>query len=112
MAVTTATRREFCRRLFRVGASSSLRHATLDALSDTAIAAQQSGSAIQSTASNGSTVTFQFFAGWSPDDALVLINEARSWADAADLAAALALIMGPVTSYGTDFTNLGGGAPL
>jgi len=74
--------------------------------------AQQSGSAIQSTASNGAQVAFQFFAGWSPDDALVLIDEARDWAAAADLAAALALIGGPVYAYGFDRTNAdSGGAP-
>lgn len=55
---------------------------------------------------------FQFFAGWTPDDALALIDEARDWADAADVASALALIGGPVYSYGFDRTNADfGGAP-
>jgi len=44
---------------------------------------------------------------------LPLIVEARDWADAADVDAALALLPdGPVTSYGHDFTmaNASGGA--
>ena len=114
MGTTYATRREFCRRLFRVGgATAQLRHAFLDGLSDSAIQAQQTGSAVLSSSANGASVQFQFFAGWTPDDALALIDEARTWADAADVAAALALLPdGPVTSYGHDFTmaNSSGGA--
>lgn len=107
MGATYAIRREFCRRLFRVGgATAQLRHSFLDTLSDAAIAAQTAGSAVLSSSANGASVQFQFFAGWTPDDALSLIDEARTWADAADVAAALALITdGPVTSYGHDFTN-------
>ena len=102
-----ATRLEFCRRLFRVGgATAQLRHAFLDGLSDSAIQAQQSGSAVSASSANGASVQFQFFAGWTPDDALALIDEARDWADAADVASALALLPdGPVTSYGHDFTT-------
>ena len=49
---------------------------------------------------------FQFFAGWTPDDALSLIDEARTWADCADVATALALLPGgAVTSYGHDFSQ-------
>ena len=107
MGATYAIRREFCRRLFRVGgATAQLRHSFLDGLSDSAIQAQQSGSAVLSSSANGASVQFQFFADWTPDDALSLIDEARAWADAADVAAALALLPdGPVTSYGHDFTN-------
>ena len=109
MATTTATRREFCRRLFRVGgATAALRHAFLDGLSDSAIQAQQTGSAVQSTSANGAQVAFQFFAGWTPDDALSLIDEARTWADAASVTAALDLIEGPVTSFGHDFSTANG----
>ena len=93
MGTTYATRREFCRRLFRVGgATAQLRHAFLDGLSDSAIQAQQTGSAVLSTAKNGASVQFQFFAGWTPDAALELIDEARDWADAVDVASALAMI--------------------
>lgn len=114
MGATYAIRREFCRRLFRVGgATAELRHAFLDGLSDSASEAQQSGSAIQSTSANGAAVTFQFFAGWTPDDAISLIDEARAWADAADVATALALIGdGPVTSFGHDFSAMGAGGVL
>ena len=61
----------------------------------------------------GASTTFQFFSGWNPSDVLPLIDEARDWADAADVASALALLPdGPVTSYGHDFTmaNSSGGA--
>lgn len=47
---------------------------------------------MQSTSANGAQVAFQFFVGWTPDDALALIEEAREWADAADVATALAMI--------------------
>ena len=106
MGTTYATRREFCRRLFRVGgATAQLRHAFLDGLSDSAIQAQTAGSAVLSTAKNGASVQFQFFAGWSPADAIELIDEARDWADAADVAAALSLIPeGSATAYGHDFS--------
>ena len=114
MGTTYAVRREFCRRLFRAGgATAELRHVFLDALADAAIAAQTAGSAVLSTSKNGAAVQFQFFAGWAPADALELIDEARDWADAADIAAALALLPdGPATSYGHDFTtaNATGGA--
>lgn len=106
MGATYATRREFCRRLFRAGgATAALRHTFLDGLSDTAIQAQQTGGSIQSTSANGASVAFQFFDGWSPDVALSLIDEARTWADCADVDTALALLPdGPVTSFGHDFT--------
>ena len=114
MWATYAIRREFCRRLFRVGgATAQLRHSFLDTLSDAAIAAQTAGSAVLSSSANGASVQFQFFAGWQPGDALELIDEARTWADCSDVATALALLPdGAVTSYGHDFTqaNATGGA--
>lgn len=108
LAVTTETRREFCRRLFRVGATASLRTAFLDGLSDSATAAQQSGNAIQSASANGADVTFQFFAGWSPDSALELINEARGWVgtDASTEAESLALIVDNSGGYVFNFYGL------
>ena len=113
MGIPYATRREFCRRLFRAGgATTVLRHAFLDALSDTALAAQASGRSVQATSAAGASTTFQFFSGWSPAEALALIDEARTWADAADVATALELLPdGPVMSYGHDFTmaNASGG---
>lgn len=90
-----------------------MRHSFLDSLADSALAAQASGRAVQATATAGASTTFQFFSGWAPSDVLSLIDEARDWADAADVAAALALLPdGPVTSYGHDFTmaNSSGGA--
>lgn len=114
MAVSTPVRREFCRRLFRVGgATAALRHSFLDTLSDAAIAAQQQGAAISATSHNGASVQFQFFTGWQPADALELIDVARAWADCADVATALALLPdAAVTSFGHDFTlaNSTGGA--
>ena len=109
MGITYATRREFCRRLFRDGgATTVLRHAFLDALADMALAAQASGRAVQATSAAGASTTFQFFAGWSPADALALIDEARTWADAADVTAALELVRDDVTSYGFRFSGAGG----
>lgn len=107
MGITYATRREFCRRLFRVGgATTVLRHSFLDSLADSALAAQASGRAVQATAAAGASTTFQFFSGWQPGDALELIDEARTWADCADVATALALLPGgAVTSYGHDFSQ-------
>ena len=90
-----------------------MRHSFLDSLADSALAAQASGRAVQATAAAGASTTFQFFSGWDPSDVLSLIDEARDWADAADVDAALALLPdGPVTSYGHDFTmaNASGGA--
>ena len=109
MGTTYATRREFCRRLFRVGgATAQLRHAFLDGLSDSAIQAHQAGSAVSASSANGASVQFQFFAGWTPDAALALINEARDWADCADADTALALVRDDVTSYGFRFSGAGG----
>ena len=90
-----------------------MRHSFLDTLANSALAAQASGRAVQATAAAGASTTFQFFSGWDPSDVLSLIDEARDWADAADVASALALLPdGPVTSYGHDFTmaNSSGGA--
>jgi len=67
--------------------------------------AQQSGSAIQSTASNGAQVAFQFFAGWSPAVAASLIAEAYSWAACTTEAAAIALIDDPGAGYVFNFQN-------
>lgn len=106
MATSYAVRREFCRRLFRAGgATAELRHAFLDTLSDSAIAAQTAGSAVLSTSKNGAAVQFQFFAGWAPADALELIDEAREWADAATATVALALIDPDVREYGFILTE-------
>ena len=113
MAASTPTRRLFCRRLFRLGgATPALRHAWLDELSDSA-ALQQQGGAVVSTSANGASVSFQLPPNWNPDDANALIEDAYTWAEASDIAAALALLPdGPVTSYGHDFTtaNASGGA--
>ena len=89
-----------------------MRHSFLDSLADSALAAQASGRAVQATAAAGASTTFQFFSGWDPSDVLSLIDEARTWADAADVATALELLPdGPVMSYGHDFTmaNASGG---
>lgn len=100
MGITYATRREFCRRLFRAGgATTVLRHAFLDSLADSALAAQASGRAVQATAAAGASTTFQFFSGWDPSDVLSLIDEARDWADAADVAAALELVQPDIREY-------------
>ena len=109
MGATYATRREFCRRLFRAGgATTQLRHAFLDGLSDSAIQAQQSGSAVLSSSANGASVQFQFFAGWTPDLVLELIDEARDWADAATVTAALALIRESADRYRFDNSSAEG----
>ena len=103
MGITYATRREFCRRLFRVGgATTVLRHSFLDSLADSALAAQASGRAVQATAAAGASTTFQFFSGWAPSDVLSLIDEARDWADAAAVDAALALIREDADCYHFD----------
>lgn len=94
-------------------ASTAARHTILDTFADAAIAAQQRGAAISATSHNGASVQFQFFTGWQPDDALALIDEARTWADCANVADALALLPdAAVTSFGHDFTmaNATGGA--
>ena len=109
MGTTYATRREFCRRLFRVGgATAQLRHAFLDGLSDSAIQAQQTGSAVSASSANGASVQFQFFAGWTPDDALALIDEARDWADAATATVALAMIREDADCYRFDNSSAEG----
>lgn len=62
------------------------------------------GSAVQSASKNGAQVAFQFFNGWEPSVAASLIAEAYSWAAAADLATALALIGGPYQQKSDDFS--------
>lgn len=87
--------------MFRVGgATAQLRHAFLDTISDAATKAAQTGRAVQATSSNGASTTFQFFAGWKPDDALELIDAAREWAGAADVTTALALVEPDIREYG------------
>lgn len=106
MAAPTATRREFCRRLFRLGgATPALRQAWLDELSDSA-ALQQQGGAVVSTSANGASVSFQLPANWSPDDAPALIDDARTWAETSDVAAALAMIGRGVRYFSPDFSGL------
>lgn len=56
----------------------------------------------------GTSTTFQFFSGWSPESVLEVVNEARGWADAADADSALSLIGDDVTSYGFRFSGAGG----
>lgn len=81
-----------------------MRQAWLDELSDSA-ALQQQGGAVVSTSANGASVSFQLPSNWSPDDAPALIDEARAWADAADVATALALIGGPVRCFRQNFVE-------
>ena len=105
MGTTYATRREFCRRLFRLGgATPALRQAWLDELSDSA-ALQQQGGAVVSTSANGASVSFQLPSNWSPDDAPALIDEARDWADAVDVAAALAMIPDAAVQFRLDHSG-------
>jgi len=68
----------------------------------------QSGSAVLSTAKNGASVQFQFFAGWTPAAVLDYINEARDWADAATATVALALIREDADCYRFDNSSAEG----
>jgi hypothetical protein len=109
---TAATKREFCRRLYRVGgATPTQRVSFLDELSDAALEAQTDGKTLTATASGGSSASFMVFQAYAPADVLELVDEARAWAAAASLDAALALIVGPIRHYGRDFSSLhcGGG---
>lgn len=105
MVPSCAVEREFCRRLFRVGgATTQLRHAFLDALADSALASQVAGRAVSATSTAGTSVDFQFFAGWEPADALATIDRARDWAECSDVATALVLIPDDVGYYGFKVT--------
>lgn len=105
MAPSCAVEREFCRRLFRVGgATALLRNAFLDALADSALAAQVAGRSVSATSAAGTSVSFQFFSGWEPADAMATIDRARDWADCSDVSTALALIPDDVGSYGFKVT--------
>lgn len=107
MPVSSALRREFCRRLFRTDlVDEAARSALLDSISDAAVAASNDGRAVQATAANGASVAFQFVNGWDPQATVELVDEARGWITAANLADALALIEGPVREYRQDFTAL------
>lgn len=102
-----ATRVLFCAQLFDDGRTTAeLRRAYLKPLREAVMTAQQSGSAIQSTAANGTQVAFQFFAGWSPAVAASLIAEAYTWAAATDVTAALALIVKPRASSIATFAGV------
>ena len=106
LAESASVRREYCRRLFRVGgATAALRNAFLDGLSDAAIEAQQSGSAVLSTSKNGAAVQFQYFAGWTPAATLEYVDEARAWAACLTVEAALALINRGGSFVLSDFSN-------
>lgn len=86
-------RSEFCRLLFRSGgADAAARHAWLNALYDAAWSQQKDGKTLFSTSYSGVFTQFQVLSGWKPDAIINLVGEARAWADAADVTAALALI--------------------
>lgn len=89
-----STRILFCEQLFDDGRSTpALRRAYLKPLRESVLSAQNSGGVVQSTSSNGAAVAFQIFNGWAPAVAAELLREAYTWADCADVATALALIV-------------------
>lgn len=103
---TTPFKREFCRSLFEEADTIDARHALLTTLRNTAQKTLLEGRALVATAAEGSSATFQLLTGWSPDDTFALINEARAWADCADLTSALALInLRPIRAYRIDFST-------
>lgn len=96
--------REFCRNLFDNGANAAARHAYLNTWRTEAIAARMAGTVLTGTGvSGGSSAQFQALAGMTPDDALELIDAARAWADAADVATAISMIAESITE--THFEN-------
>lgn len=106
---TAATKREYCRILFRVGgATPAARNAYLDTLAATALTAQNEGKTITGTASGGTSAQFMVFSAFAPADVLALVDEARAWAAALTLTAALALIPTAVRHYGARFAGLAG----
>ena len=106
MGTTYATRALFCEQLFDDGRSTvELRLAYLKPLRESVLQAQNSGSAVLSTAKNGAAVQFQFFDGWAPSDAANLIHEAYSWARSSSLDAALALIHRGASFVLADFSQ-------
>jgi hypothetical protein len=101
-----STKREYCRHLFNQGATPAQRHSYLDTLRDAALEAQTEGKTLSQTASGGQSASFLVFGAFSPEDTLALVDEARAWADALTLTAALALIPTAVRHYGRDFSGL------
>lgn len=107
-----STKREYCRLLFQQGATPAQRHAYLDTLRDAAIEAQTEGKTLTATASGGQSASFMVFQAFAPEDVIQLVDEARAWADALTLTAALALIPTAVRHYGHDFSSLNAGGCL
>ena len=105
--LTASLKREFCRKLYRSGQTKAARTAWLDAISDEACKQQSSGRSVLSVASAGTSTQFQFFDGWSPADALALVDAARAWVleDTSTVDDALALVPAGVTSFGHNFSS-------
>lgn len=105
---TAATKQEFCRRLFRAGgATPASRASFLDTLADAALEAQTEGKTLTQTASGGQSASFMVFSAFAPADVLALIAEARTWAAASTIAAALEMIAARTTVVRPDFSQLG-----
>lgn len=107
---TAATKREFCRRLFRAGGATPTQRASfLDDLADAALEAQTDGKTLTATASGGQSASFMVFSAFAPADVLALIDEARTWAAETTVTAALELIPVAVRHVGADFSGLATG---
>lgn len=104
---TSAEKRLFCRHLFTEGGSTSTqRHKYLDTLYADVREVLTSGKTLAATSSGGASASFMVLQSFSPQDVAELIDEAHTWADAANLTAALALIGPPARHYGHDFSGL------
>lgn len=107
LSATYQQRVGFCRYLFdEAGASAATRLAYVKAVAKQAHELQLSGGAVVSTSSAGTSVTFQVPQNWTADDLLSITNEARAWAAAVDVSAALALIVEPRASSVATFAGV------
>lgn len=107
---TRAQLSEHIRRLFRLGgANAAARHAWLDTQAEEILAADLAsgaGGKIAATSAHGASVSFAQEPSEAAQSALALIAALRPYADATDVAAALALLPARVTSTRPDFSGL------
>lgn len=105
MRATTALRKEFLRRVYREApASEAARNTFLDGLADTALSQVEAGVRRVGASGGGFSSSFAILNGWDPRDVLELIAWARGYLAESTVAAAVALVIGPIRAYGTDFS--------
>ena len=93
MAVSSAALKEFVRKVYRQAQVNVVtRDVYLDGLADVVLVALSTGRSISSSSGNGTSVSYELFAGWQPDHLLEVIAEARDHISLATAVLAIAEI--------------------